>query len=265
MVWNDHTFVVCAYGASPYLEACVKSLLNQRLKSQILITTSTPNDEIRSLAEKYDLELRVRKGASSLAADWNFAYSQAETAYVTLAHQDDVYGKSYLQEIRRAVRAARHPLLLFTDYSELRRGRYEPENELLRIKRLLLFPLKFDCFQANIWVRRRVLSLGNPICCPAVTYAKNSLPPVIFTEGFSSNTDWEAWERLSILKGSFVYIPRNCMAHRIHEESTTTKVIGGTGRKDEDDTMFRKFWPDWIAARIEKRYRKSEGLNSRGE
>ena len=43
---RDHTFAVCAYGESPYLEECVRSLLDQNVKSRILIATSTPNARI---------------------------------------------------------------------------------------------------------------------------------------------------------------------------------------------------------------------------
>lgn len=265
MFWNDHTFVVCAYGESPYLERCVKSLKNQRVKSRILMVTSTPNEEIQRLASEYGIPLRVRKGKSSLAADWNFAYEQAKTSYVTLAHQDDVYGKSYLQEIWGGVKKGGHPLILFTDYSELRGEQYIPENSLLRVKRILLWPLKFRGLQKSIFVRRRILAMGNPICCPAVTYAKCSLPAVVFSEGFRSNTDWEAWERLSNLKGSFVYIPGNCMAHRIHRDSTTSKIIGENRRAGEDLVMFSRFWPGWMAEKIGTLYRKSEESNDRGE
>ena len=40
---KEHTFVVCAYGESPYLEKCIDSLEKQTVKSRILIATSTPN------------------------------------------------------------------------------------------------------------------------------------------------------------------------------------------------------------------------------
>lgn len=265
MLWKEHTFVICAYGESPYLEACIRSLKNQRVESGILMVSSTPNDYIKELAEKYGIPFLPREGSSSLAGDWNFAYAQAKTPYVTLAHQDDVYGKSYLQEIFREARTESKALLLFTDYSELRGEVYEPENRLLKIKRLMLTPLKVKVLRKSIWVRRRILSLGNPICCPAVTYAKCNLPSVIFKEGFESNTDWEAWERISNQRGAFIYVPQNCMAHRIHEGSTTTKIIGDRRREAEDYAMFTRFWPGWTAGLIEKLYRKSEDSNNMGE
>ena len=38
-----HTFVVLAYKESNYLEDCIKSVLNQKYKSNVVIATSTPN------------------------------------------------------------------------------------------------------------------------------------------------------------------------------------------------------------------------------
>lgn len=75
MNWSEnsemHTFVVCAYKESPYLENCLKSLKNQTVKSSIIMTTSTPNVFIKSLAEKYEVPLWIREGKSDIRDDWN--------------------------------------------------------------------------------------------------------------------------------------------------------------------------------------------------
>ena len=55
-----HSFVVCAYGESPYLEACLKSLKAQTVPSEILICTSTPNRHVEQLAVKYGIPLKER-------------------------------------------------------------------------------------------------------------------------------------------------------------------------------------------------------------
>ena len=54
---ESHTFVVCAYKQSQYLEKCVQSLKRQTVKSRIIMTTSTPNDLIKEVAKKYDIEV----------------------------------------------------------------------------------------------------------------------------------------------------------------------------------------------------------------
>ena len=42
----NHTFVILAYNISDDLEECIKSVINQSVKSNIVIATSTPNDYI---------------------------------------------------------------------------------------------------------------------------------------------------------------------------------------------------------------------------
>ena len=55
--YDNHTFVICAYKESKYLEECVKSLQNQTVKSNIKMVTSTPNEYIKGIAEKQNIEL----------------------------------------------------------------------------------------------------------------------------------------------------------------------------------------------------------------
>ena len=40
---HEHSFVIPAYKDSPYLESCVKSLLHQTVKSELVIATATPS------------------------------------------------------------------------------------------------------------------------------------------------------------------------------------------------------------------------------
>ena len=49
---TDHTFAICAYKESEYLEECIKSIKKQSLKSNIIMVTSTPNDFIKNMAKK---------------------------------------------------------------------------------------------------------------------------------------------------------------------------------------------------------------------
>ncbi|MDO5136628.1 MAG: glycosyltransferase, partial [Eubacteriales bacterium] len=249
--WNDHTFAVCAYGESPYLEECVRSLFDQNKRTRILVATSTPNAHISSIAEKYGLPLYVNTGERGLAGDWNFAMSCAKTPLVTLAHQDDRYYKTYTEDVLTALNRCGHPLIAYTDYNELREGKTVRANRLLRIKRLMLSPMKLSCFWKSIFVRRRILSFGSAICCPSVTLVKENLPGFAFRNNMKSNIDWQAWEEISRLKGEFAYVSSPSMEHRIHQASTTSALLESDGRRAEDLAVFRKFWPTWIANAIE--------------
>ena len=122
-------------------------------------------------------------------------------------------------------------------------------------------PLKIKVFWSSKFVRRRILSFGCPICCPSVTFVKEHLQEPIFKAGFRSAEDWEAWEKLSKEKGSFVYVNKILMYHRIHEGSETSIILGDDARKREDFIMFRKFWPKPIARILVKLYSSSEKSN----
>ncbi|MBD5157204.1 MAG: glycosyltransferase [Butyrivibrio sp.] len=257
-----HTFVICAYKESPFLEECIQSLKKQTVKSEIIMATATPNAFVRAMAEKYEIPLFVNIGETGITQDWNFAYSQADTDYVTIAHQDDLYGKHYTETLLKMTENVEKPLIFFTDYYELRNGRIVKSNTLLRIKRFLLLPLRPRFAWESRFIRRRVLSMGSSICCPSVAFARNNLPNPVFMNHFRTDEDWEAWERISRLEGSFIYCRRPLVCHRIHEDSETTGAIKETGRSAEDYEMFCKFWPDWIAKLLVKLYSKSEKSNT---
>ena len=256
-----HTFVICAYKESPYLGECIRSLLGQSVKSRVLMVTSTPNDSIRRTAEKYNIPLIINEGEGGIVQDWNFAYKQADTPYVTIAHQDDVYFPEYTEQMLGQMKKERRPLIWFSDYAEIRNGKIVRKNQLLQTKRLMLIPLRVRAFWKSRFIRRRVLSFGCPICCPSVTFARENLPKTVFQVGFRSAEDWQAWERLSKLKGSFIYNKGIFVGHRIHQDSETSHILQDNQRQKEDYTMFCKFWPKWIARILTKAYSESEKSN----
>ena len=258
---RKHTFVISAYKESQFLEECIKSLKCQSEQSEIIMITSTPNDYVDDMSKKYNIPLYINKGDRGIVQDWNFAYKQCNTPYITIAHQDDIYFKNYTKMAVGMLEHSRNPLIFFTDYCEIRNNKLIKNNALLRIKRLLLFPLRGKLFRASKFVRRRSLSLGNGICCPSVTFAVNNLPDPVFRVHFRSDEDWEAWERISRLDGEFIYCPKILMGHRIHEESETSAILGDNARYREDYEMFCKFWPKQIAKVLVKFYSKSEKSN----
>lgn len=258
----DHTFVICAFGESPYLRDCVRSLLSQTLKTRVCIATSTPNHLIISTADEYGLDLTINEGNPSIAHDWNCALACAGTPLVTIAHQDDVYHAHYANAAIQYLNRADRPLLFFTDYGELRDDVVVNESRLLHIKRAMLSPLKRESNWGNVHLRRRLMSFGSPICCPSVTYCLHNIPNPTFQEGMRGGLDWDAWERISRLSGDFVYAPEILMYHRIHEGSETSALIRDDLRTREDYEMFRRFWPTTVARVLNGLYGLSQKSNS---
>lgn len=257
---KDHTFVICAYRESPYLMECIESVLLQSEKGNVIISTSTPNTFIKDISQKYHLRIVVNRGKGSAQDNFNFAIAQAETPLVTLCHQDDFFDPNYLKKILDAVNVYENVLIAFSHYAEYRDGDKVYRNRLLQIKKVMLTPIR--CFPNSRFVRRRILSIGCPICCPAVTYHKQRLSLPIFTDTFTGNIDWEAWEKISKQEGSFVYVNEPLLFKRIHAESETSRQIEADNRSKEDYEMLCKFWPKWIAKTILHFYEKSQKSNT---
>ncbi len=257
----DHTFVICAYGECRFLEECVSSLLAQTVSSEILMITSTPNALISGLAEKYGIPLHINTGEHGITQDWNFGLSLVKTSFATIAHQDDVYAPAYAESLYGAMQESKTPLIAFSDYDELHDTERTADSQLIRVKKILLSPLKIRAFRNSRFVRRRCISLGCAICCPTVMFCLSNLPRPLFNNKYTCVEDWEAWEKFSRLKGAFVYVPRVLLSHRIHQESVTTKTVNNAGRREEDYDMYRKFWPAWIAGILIRKYSEAEKYN----
>ena len=73
-----HSFVICAYKESPFLEECIQSLEKQTVKSTIKMVTSTPNEYIADMAKKHNIELIVNEGQGGIVQDWNLATIRQE-------------------------------------------------------------------------------------------------------------------------------------------------------------------------------------------
>lgn len=258
----DHTFVVLAYKESKYLEDCIKSVLNQSIKSNVVIATTTDNKFIRNMAKKYNIDVIVGKH-TNIGGDFDFAKNCIDSKLVTIAHQDDIYEYDYAKTVVDEYKKNQNALIIFTDYYEIRNNNKVYTNTNLKIKRILLFPLKFQRFGKYKFTKRLVLRFGNSICCPAVTFVKDNCPTEVFTSSYKCNVDWFAWEKLSKLNGYFIFNKNKLMGHRISETSTTTDIINNGIRTKEDLDIFKKFWPSFIAKLLNKFYIKSEKSNNK--
>ena len=241
---------------------CLSSLINQELKSHIIVSTSTPNSYIERVAADYNVSVIVNDGKPSISHDWNCAISHASTSLVTIAHQDDVYSSNYTKEMLSSVNKANRSLIFFSNYGEIRNGNFEDDISILEVKRFLLRKIAQTGFSDDLKIKRDILKFGSAICCPSVTYNLDNLKTPLFSNDMKCDLDWEAWERFSRLDGSFVYSSKVLMHHRIHEGSETTALIRDDTRSKEDFAMLKKFWPAFLARLLNKLYSFSMASNS---
>lgn len=240
---QSHTFAVCAYGESPYLENCIRSVVNQSVKSRVIVCTSTPNDHIYKLAEKYQLPYYVRDGKSSLQDDWNYAYDQAGTEYVTLTHQDDIYHRDYLKYMIKYLEKYPDTLIAMTDYRIINQHQEARWDVSLLVKQIMKLPLRIPCLADKRWVKLGVQAFGNGICCPSVCYHRSVLGEHIYQSGYHYALDWDMFVKIAKETGRFTYIAKNLFYYRIHDGATTKACLKNQEKTKEELEMFRKFWP----------------------
>lgn len=255
MTRQAHTFVVPAYGESPHLADCLESLVKQTEESCLVVATSTPNELISSVSSRFGARLVVSERGGGIGADWNFALSCAETPWVTIAHQDDVYLPYFAARTMSAIRGRRDVSLVFTGYAELAGSCTRASTTLLRIKKVLL-ELGFvgGRYAASRFMKTNTLRFGCAIACPSVTMRVDRATPFAFREDLRIDLDWEAWLRLARSPGTFALIRDVCMLHRVHADSETSAGIADGTRLQEDLEVLGMMWPNPIARLIASTY-----------
>jgi len=257
---SNHTFIVLAYKQSPHLEDCLISLLNQTRKSNIIIATSTPSEFLESICSKYNLPLKVNhQTKNTIASDWTFAYNIADSQFVTLAHQDDIYCTTFVENL---LNYKNEFLISFTNYYEIKnKDDIIKTNLNLLIKRMLLIPFYFKKNISNSFIKKFILMFGSPICCPSVTYNKTKIKNLVFNNNFSINMDWDTWLNLVKQKGSFQYIKKAVVHHRIHADSETSNGLQENKRQSEDEIIFQRLWGKSFGLLLAKIYSLSYKSN----
>lgn len=252
----NHTFVIPAYGQSPHLGECIESILRQSMgPPNILLGTSTPSLYLEEVASRYGLALHMNSRRSNIASDWNFVMQASDAHFLTVAHQDDVYDAEYLAAMAKLANNYPDFVLAFSDYREHTNAGPRDETINLKIKRLLCE----RAFQgspsiSSVREKRRLLNLGNPICCPSVMLNRLATPQFVFSESLKTNLDWDAWLRLADQPGDYLYCREKLLSKRVHPQSETSVTIASRVRQNEDRRMFERFWPAPVAMMLSTVY-----------
>lgn len=255
---NNHIFTIPAYKESPHLQDCIDSLKKQTIASEIIICSSTPSIFLEGIARKNNLQLFINPKARGIASDWNFALEKSSAKYITLAHQDDIYFPNYAEEILKAAEIHKDALIIFSDYNEILHN----GNKICIRKKSLNFFIKNILLELFYKSKKWLLALGNPIGCPTVTFNKKNIGDFKFDNNFSINMDWKAWIDLAQKTGSFIWIKKTLVSHRIYCESETSRGIAENRRQKEDLKIFKLIWPNRFAYLLSKIYSLSYRNNN---
>ncbi len=255
---TDLTMVVCTYKECPYLEESIKAIVNQTERPNIVISTSTPNDYVRGIAEKYGIDIRINNDPGQIK-DYNFAMKQADTPLIMLAHQDEILRSDFVEESLKAINLFDDPIISFTDYIEMHDDIVDSkQSSMVRIKKMLLWPAKIKWLSKTYIGKRLMLCLGDPITHPSVICVKDKMPEEVFREEYKAAMDWDLWERLSKEKGAFVYIDKILLNHRMNDDNQTAVLLRTTNdRYNNEYDIFCRFWIKPVAKLLMRFYSKA--------
>lgn len=256
---DDLTMVICAYKKCKYLEQCIRSVVNQTDRPNILISTSTPNDHINTLARKYGIEVRVNSNGGQVN-DYNFAMHQPDTGLVMLMHQDELIRKDFVKKVIHELNLAIKPIIAFTNYIEMHNNAVDKKpSAIVKIKRIMLIPMLIKPLMRSGHMKRTIQLLGNPITHPTVVCVMKEMPEELFRDNYIASMDWDLWERLSKQKGSFVYVSDVLLCHRMNSDNQTSILFkASNARYNEESEIFSRFWPKWIVRIIMHFYSKTQ-------
>ncbi len=258
-----HAFVIPAFGKSAHLPACIRSIAQQSVRvSQVVLTTSTPSEYLFDIASQNNIQLMVNPVRAGIASDWNFALTATSADLLTIAHQDDTYAIDYAEKMIKAFHRHQDAVMAFSNSVEHTPSGLRLPSLNLKIKRLLCYRA-FGMREAikEPSRKRRLLTLGNPVCCPSVVFNRTLIPDFRFFDGLKSNLDWEAWANLADGAGKFVYLRTPLVSKQVHADSETSALIANKQRILEDRQMFNRFWPKPVAVLIARIYKLSYMAN----
>ncbi len=245
-----HTFVILAYNISDDLEECIKSVINQSIKSNIVIATSTPNDYIIDLASGYSLGVMVNREKSNKGRDYNFAINSFNTELITIAHQDDLYDRNYTKEILDCYKKNKKATIIFTDNYEIHDDKKIKNSKKLFWKRYFLFPLRFSFFQNKRFFKLRSLKRNKYICTSSITFVKKNIIGDIFPTNLKYNNDWQGLIDLAKCDTRFVYLKKQLVGYRVDDKKENKT------KNKEDEQILRSMYSNWYYEKILKKHHK---------
>ena len=243
-----HTFVILAYNESEDLEECIKSVINQSVKSNVVVAPRPPNDYIIDLASNYSLGVMVNKEKSNKGRDYNFAVNSFNTELITIAHQDDLYDRNYTKEILKCYKKHKDATIIFTDNYEINNNVKVKKSKKLFWKRYFLFPLRFKFFQNKKFFKIRSLRRDKHICTSSITFVKKNISKSIFPTNLKFDNDWQGLIDLAKEDTRFVYLAKKLVGYRVVEKKYD-KI-----KAKEDEAIQTSLYPKWYYNKFVKKH-----------
>jgi len=234
------TVVIPVHNGARYLPETICSLQAQTLRDfRLLCIDDASDDDSAAVIETAGVELMPNERRLGLAKTWNRAVALADSEYLVLAHQDDVYDPAYAETMLDAIaslprafavhckvrtiddggRAIAHPAAVFKErfWPDGNRVEREPALELAMLQR------------------------GNYVVAPTVMFRRSAVLCIgPFDERYEFVTDWEYWMRGVLAGFTLGGVPSRLVAFRRHEQTATRAHERTLRRYEEELDLLRR-------------------------
>ena len=243
-----------------YVQKAVESVLTQTSsKWKLVLVDGSSEPELRSkqwIASLVNPSISyvANEGDKTMAGNWNFAFSAAQTDLVTLLHDDDFLHEDYVKEVLGLSAEQPQSSGYFCGaYIVNSRGGLS-QTVADSVKRFLMpkdniLRIKGDKGLAS-------LLKANFIFCPTICYRKSQLDAKPFSSDWKMVTDLDFYQKTIHEGGEFVGLKKQLYYYRRHSENQTSKLTQSLERFSEECEMYsmiatsyaKSEWPQSVKA-----------------
>ena len=188
----------------------------------IIYMVDAPNNYI----EEFNCGITVNgEDEKGIGNDWNYGVEKAEGRFVTVTHQDDLYNRHYVEELKKAYERWPDMSVFMTDGVLIKDGKLTRGGAVEAVKKVLRLPWRFRGLCHLSAVKMSGLIFGNPVMCPSCSYGKDRISLPLFSDQYDFVLDWDCMRKLALKGGRFVCVEKPLLYYRVHDGAATKVCI----------------------------------------
>lgn len=245
------TLVIPNYNGAQFLGETIDSLLKQTFANFLLVVLDggSTDDSVEVARAFVDPRLSVvaSRDRVPMAENWNRAASLVETPYFVLAHNDDIYEATYLEEMLALIEGTPDAFMAHC------RARYvDGDGQVIHTRaesyKDALWPAE-EPWHASAERDFALLSRANVVIAPTAIFRTSAFRAVgLFDERYEFVTDWDYWLRGLLANYSMIGTRRRLVRWRRHGR-TATRATEQTLRRFREEIALSK----WVAQAARER------------
>lgn len=240
------TVSVCIPTYNPnieYIRLAIDSVIKQSVEDwQLFIIDGAKktSPRLKKLVDEFDdnrVRYRFNDGDKSMAGNWNFAVDCAETEFVTLLHDDDIWEANYLAKMLKLAQENPFSAAYFCGASLIDHVGRSTMTVADKVKGILT-PNKTVTHLNGDTGLSSLLS-GCFIFCPTVLYRKSKLRKVQFSSHWKMVTDFQLYYDLLTRGNTISGTNAKLYRYRRHKNNQTALLTASLERFKEEVEFYR--------------------------